>query len=128
MAVLEGTSGAILLGATSNATYAYILSWTLNDTIDELTQKPLSQAFTSRLVGHTDWTLTIEVDLDAADTELDRIKVPGTAITVWLYVDEDTPAGWTGTGVTLGATTTVAGGAINKLSINIGGNSALVEV
>ncbi len=128
MAVLEGTSGAILLGATTNATYAYILSWTLNDSIDELTQKPLSQAFTSRLTGHTDWNATIEVDLDASDTELDRIKVPGTAIVVWLYVDEDTPAGWTGTGVTLTAATTSAGGAINKLSVTIGGNSALVEV
>ena len=128
MAVLEGTSGAILLAATTNSTYAYILSWTLNDTIDELTQKPLSQAFTSRLVGHTDWTCTIEVDLDASDTELDRIKVPGVAIVLFLHVDETTPAGWTGTGVTLGATTTVAGGAINKLSVNVGGNSALVEI
>lgn len=128
MAVLEGTSGAILLGASSNSTYAYINSWTLNDTIDELTQKPLSQSFTSRLTGHTDFNVTIEIDLDAADTELDRIKVPGTAIVLWLYVDETTPAGWTGTGKVLGATTTVAGGAINKLSVNIGGNSALVEI
>ena len=128
MAVLEGTSGAILLGATSNSTYAYILSWALNQSVDELTQKPLSQAYTSRLTGHTDWTMTIEVDLDASDTELDRIKVPGVAITGWFYVDEDTPAGWTGTGVTLTAGTTVAGGAINKLSMTIGGNSALTEV
>jgi hypothetical protein len=128
MAVLEGTSGAILLGATSNSTYAYIRSWTLTYTVDELTQKPLSQAFTSRLTGHTDWTVAIECDLDAADTELDRIKVPGTAVALWLYVDEDTPAGWTGTGVTLGATTTVSGGAINALSVNVGGNSALTEV
>lgn len=128
MAVLEGTSGAILLGATTNSTYAYILSWTLNSSVDELTQKPLSQAHTSRLTGHTDWNVTIEVDLDAADTELDRIKIPGVAVTLWLYVDEDTPAGWTGTGVTLTAATTVAGGAINKLSISIGANSALTEV
>lgn len=128
MAVLEGTSGAILLGASSNSTYAYIRSWTLTYSVAEFTQTPLSQAFTSRLTGHTDWNVTMEVDYDAADTELDRIKVPGTAIVLWLYVDETTPAGWTGTGVTLTEGTTVAGGAINTLSTTIGGNSALTEV
>lgn len=128
MAVLEGTSGAILVGATSNSTYAYIRSWTLSDSIDELIQTPLSQAYKSRLTGHTDWTCTIECDLDAADTELDRIKIPGTAAVLYLYVDEDTPAGWSGTGVVLTAATTVSGGAINSLSVNVGGNSALVEV
>jgi len=128
MAVLTGKSGAILLGASSVSTYAYINSWTLNDSVDEYTQKPLSQAFTSRLTGHTDWTATIEVDLDTTDTELDKIKIPGTAITLWLYADESTPAGWTGTGVTTAATTTVSGAAINALSVTIGGNSALVEV
>ncbi len=128
MAVLTGKSGAILLGATTNSTYAYINSWTLNDSVDEYPQKPLSQAFTSRLTGHTDWTATVEVDLDAADTELDRVKIPGVAITLWFYADESTPAGWTGTGVTTAATTTVSGAAINALSITIGGNSALTEI
>ena len=128
MTVLAGKSGAILIGATTNATYAYINSWTLNDSVDEFVQKPLSQSFTSRLYGHTDWTVTVEVDLDAADTELDRIKVPGTAAVLYLYVNETTPAGWTGTGLVTGANTTVSGAALNALSITIGGNSALVEV
>jgi len=128
MAVLSGKDGCILIGATSNSTYAYINSWTLTYSVDEYTQKPLSQAFTSRLTGHTDWTVAIDVDLDASDTELDRIKVPGVACVLYLYVDETTPAGWSGTGVTLTDTTTVSGAAINKLSVNVGGNSALVEV
>ena len=128
MAVLTGKSGAILIGATTNSTYAYINSWTLNDSIDEYTQKPLSQAHTTRLTGHTDWTCTIEVDLDTTDTELDRIKIPGTAAVLYLYADETTPAGWSGTGVVLTATTTVSGAAINALSVTVGGNSALAEV
>lgn len=128
MAVLEGTSGAILLGATTNSTYAYLRSWTLNYSVDEFVQMPLSQAFKSRLTGHTDWNVTIEIDYDAADTELDRIKVPGTAIVLFLHVDETTPAGWTGTGVTLTEAFSVAGGAINGLSTTVGGNSALVEI
>ncbi|MCK5641558.1 MAG: hypothetical protein KAJ19_12215, partial [Gammaproteobacteria bacterium] len=123
MAVLQGKDGAILIGATSNTTFAYIISWALTYSVDEYTQKPLSQAFTSRITGHTDWTCTIEVDYDAADTELDRIKVPGTAVVLFLHVDETTPAGWTCTGVVLTATFTVSGTAINKLSVSIGGNS-----
>lgn len=128
MAVLTGKDGAILVGATSNSTYAYINSWTLAYTVDEYTQKPLSQAFTSRLTGHTDWTCTIECDYDAADTELDRIKVPGTAAVLYLYVDESTPAGWSCTGVVTGATFTTSGTAINSISVTVGGNSAVVEV
>ena len=128
MSVLSGKDVAILVGATSNSSYAYINSWTLNYTVDEFAQKPLSQDYTSRLTGHTDWTATIEVDWDAADTELDRLKVPGTAVVLYLYADETTPAGYSCTGVTLGITATVSGAALNALSINVGGNSDVTEV
>jgi len=128
MTVLAGKDGAILIGATSNSAYAYINSWALANNVDEYTQKPLSQAFTSRITGHTDWTCQIECDYDADDTELDRIKIPGTAVVLYLYVDEETPAGWSGSGVITAANPTVSGAALNVISITVGGNSALTEI
>ena len=106
----------------------WVNSWTLNKSVDEYAQKPLSQEYTSRVTGHTDWTATIESDLDSADGQLDELLTEGTAAVLYLYYDEDTPKYWTGTGVVLTVTPTVSGTAVNSVSITVGGNGTLSYV
>jgi hypothetical protein len=97
----------------------------LNRTIDEFARKPLGQAYTSRDTGHTDWTATIDVDLDRADTQLMTMMVEGAAITFWLY--DAAATGQTGAGVILGITENV-GPQTTTVSISVGGNAAITTI
>jgi len=129
MAVLSGKDGAVAVGVSSSATMlTYVNSWTLNKSVDEYTQKPLSQEYTSRVTGHTDWTATIEFDLDNADAQQAELLTEGSAVILYLYDDEDTPKYWTGTGVITAAPVTVSGTALNSVSVTVGGNGALSRV
>ena len=125
---LNGKDGAIKVGATSAASVGNAVSWTLPETHDEYTQKPLGQDYTGRVTGHSDWVATLEVDLDNADTQLANLLSVGAAATVWLYTDEDNAKGKTGTGVITGVNYAVAGTALNHVSVTVGGNSALSDI
>ena len=126
MARYSGKDGFVKVGATTNASVAQVNSWTLNETVDEFARKPLGVAYTQRATGHTDWTVTLDVDLDRADAQLVTMLVLGAAITFWLY-DDDAPTGRTGAGVILGWTETV-GPQVTTVSINAGGNAALAAI
>ena len=128
MTVLAGESGAVRLGATSATAILYINSWVLSNSMDEYIQKPLSQAYATRVMGHEDWTCQIEADLDNADTELAKLMVVGAAIILYLYSDETTPYGQTATGVVTAVNKTVSGVAVNAVSITVGGNGALSAI
>lgn len=126
MAVLAGKDGALAVGASSSATMiTYVTSWTLNKSVDEYTQKPLSQDYTSRVTGHTDWTATCEFEYDSTDAQQAQLLTEGTAVVPYFYLDEDTPKYYTGTGVITAVTPTVSGTAINSVSVTIGGNGAI---
>jgi len=128
MSVLAGKDGRVKLGATSKTAIGNVNSWTLNESVDEYTQKPLGQDHTGRITGHTDWTATLEVDLDESDTELLSLLSVGAAATLYLYTDEDNAKGRTGAGIVLNFTKTVSGAALNGVSINVGGNGALADI
>lgn len=125
---LNGKDGAIKVGATSSTSVGNAVSWTLPETHDEYTQKPLGQDYTGRVTGHSDWVATLEVDLDNSDTELASLLTVGAAATVFLYTDEDNAKGKTGTGVITGVNYAVAGTALNHVTVTVGGNSALADI
>lgn len=128
MSVLTGKDGRVKLGATSATAVGNVNSWTLNESVDEYTQKPLGQDYTGRITGHTDWTATIDVDLDESDAELDSLLTVGAAATLYLYSDEDSAKGRTGAGVVLNFARSVSGTAKNNVTINVGGNGALSDI
>ena len=126
MARTNGTDGFVKVGATSNSAVGQVNSWTLNQTIDEFARKPLGLAYTRRDTGHTDWTVSLDVDLDRADAQLMTMLSLGAAITFWLY--DAAATGQTGAGVILGWTETVSGGQVTNVVINAGGNAAISTI
>ena len=87
----------------------------------------MGQAYTSRDVGHTDWTVTMEVDLDHSDAQLGTMLTMGAAITGWFYTDLANTKGWTGAGVITAAPVSV-GAQTTTVSITMGGNAALAAI
>ena len=129
MAVLSGTSGAVKVGATSTTAIGNVISWTLNETLDEYPRKSLGVAYTTRdTTGHTDWTSTIEVDLDESDTILMALLVKGVAATLFLYDDTTNSKGMTGAGVVTAYSKVVSGTAANHVSVTVGGNAAIAAI
>lgn len=127
MARINGTDAAIKVGATSNSAVGQCNSFTLNETIDKFTRKPLGVAYSELDTGHTDWTATVEVDLNHSDTEFARLLTKGAAVTCWFYTDLANTKGRTGAGVVTGYTYNV-GAQTTTCSVDIGGNGALSDI
>ena len=127
MARINGTDGAVTVGATSNASLLYVNNWSLTLNVDVFVRKPLGVANTQRDTGHTDWTGSFEADLDHSDAQLTTTLTPGAAITFWLYTDESNTEGWTGASVIESVNPTV-GADTTKVTVNFGGNAALSAI
>lgn len=128
MAGIHGSAGCVKIGGTSATAMTWINSWTLNETKDEAIQKPLSQAHTSRLEGHTDWTATINSDLDYSDAQLVVALVLGAAVTLFLYTDETGVTGRTGAGIVYGVTYNQPGTDKATVDLDVRGNAALAAI
>lgn len=128
MAALHGSAGCVKWGGTSASAMSWINSFTLNETKDEAIQKPLSQAHTTRLEGHTDWRVSINSDLDYSDAQLVFALDVGANVTVFLYTDETTPKGRTGAGIVFGVTYNQPGTDKATVDLDIRGNAALAAI
>lgn len=129
MAALHGSEGCVKLGGSSSTALLWVNSFTLNETKDEAIQKPLSQAHTSRLEGHTDWRATVNSDLDYSDTDLVSLLVVGANVTLSLYTHETaTIQGRTGTGIVFGVTYNQPGTDKATVDLDIRGHAALAAV
>lgn len=129
MAALHGSGGAVKLGGTSATSLLWINTWTLNETKDEAIQKPMAKAYTSRLEGHTDWTVTINCDLDYVDTDMVVFLAVGVNVTVFLYTKAtSTVKGRTGAGIVFGVTYNTPATDKITVDLDIRGNAALAAI